>query len=250
MGIFKKHKEEEKEKAVEIHKENRFDVAQYLESPEDRKIVEKSGRQKEGQLKDSINETKEMPLPKILQKASDIGVSNKRREMAEKKEEEPEEEDILDILKHLRDELKEFERIREAIRTKVESTSKLIPKLTERKELLEKDVKEHMERLAEISNIIPKLEQKRQSLVEEIERKKREIELLEKEINENQDKVSEITSLIPRLDQNMKNIQQIVDEKHKEIEKIEEQISQIVSIQKYGLDLVSTLVYADKKNKQ
>jgi hypothetical protein len=40
-----------------------------------------------------------------------------------------------------------------------------------------------------------------------------------------------------------------MNEKHEEISKIEEQIEQIRDVQKYGVDLLSTLMYATKKSK-
>lgn len=157
--------------------------------------------------------------------------------------------EIFNILNNLRDELVEFEKIKKVITAKIETTSALIPQLNEKRELLAKQINEKEKQIAEIDGLIPKLEMKKQNLDNYIIRKKEDLELLEKEIKENQEKNDEINQLLPKLELNRKKVYETMNDRHKEVSKIEEQIEQIRGVQKYGVDLLSTLLYATKKNK-
>jgi chromosome segregation ATPase len=165
------------------------------------------------------------------------------------RKDESDNREIFNILNNLRDELVEFEKIKKVITTKIETTSALIPQLNEKRELLAKQINEKEKQIAEIEDLIPKLETKKQSSDSYILRRKEELELLEKEIREKQEKNEEINQLIPKLEHNRKKIHETMNEKHEEISKIEEQIEQIRDVQKYGVDLLSTLMYATKKSK-
>jgi chromosome segregation ATPase len=156
--------------------------------------------------------------------------------------------DILNMLDQLKDELKEFEKIKEGMREKVESTYELVPKLTEQQAALEKEIQEKEKQISEIGDLIPKLEDKKQNLESEISEILEEMEQQKKDIEEKRQKVSEIGTLIPKLDRNKRTIERTVEKSRYEISKTEEQIQQILSIQKYGVDLLSTLMYATKKS--
>lgn len=98
---------------------------------------------------------------------------NKSGEHIEKKEEEdpPEDVDVFQISDFLRAKL---QKVREEIETQVEATS-VIPRLSERKERLEKDIHAEEEKITEIENLIPKLQQKKKGLQESVKRKQEEI---------------------------------------------------------------------------
>jgi len=68
---------------------------------------------------------------------------------------------VFEILDDLRSRLKEF--------------SGVLPKLDEKKELLEKHVHQEQEKVAEIESLIPKLEKKKKNLQEDMKRKQEEI---------------------------------------------------------------------------
>jgi len=264
MGLFRKEKPKEPVQAVEEQRdEAECDAAQYIDRLEEKKDEPVEPREREEKKETETKGAKslqEMSMPELWQRALSLGVSRKgskedlieRIVKAEKKQvaDLTEETDILGVLEQLRTELKEFERIREGIRTKVESTSKLVPQLNERKELLEKELQEHEQKIAEIADLIPKLEDRKENLRGDVQRKRHEIEILEKEIREHSDKISEISGLIPRLSNNKRKIQESMEQKQKEISRINEQINQILNVQKYGIDLVSTLLYANHKRKQ
>jgi chromosome segregation ATPase len=263
MDLFKKHVKEPEQTGNDHKDETEYDATQYLEKVGEKDILVNEGEseQEEKETETSTaDELQAMSMPELWQRASGLGISKKgnKEELIKRildaqkgqRGEVFEETDVLGILDQLKNELKDFEKIREGIRTKVESTSKLVPKLNERKELLEKEINEHGEKISEIVDLIPKLEGKKANLLEDMQRKKEEIELLEKEIQVYKEKISEISDLIPKLGNNRKRIQETMEQKKREISRIDTQINQILSVQKYGIDLVSTLVYANKKSKQ
>jgi len=264
LGLFRKEKPKDLGQASEEQREEgECDAAQYVDRLEEEKeepVKRKEWVEKREPETQSTKSLQEMSMPELWQKAISLGVSRKgskeelmKRILQAQKSQATdlsEETDILGVLEQLRTELKAFEKIREGIKTKVESTSKLVPQLNERKELLEKEIQEHEQRISEIADLLPKLEGRKENLREDVQRKRQEIEALEKEIREHSDKISEISGLIPKLSNNKRKIQESMELKQKEISRISEQITQILSVQKYGIDLVSTLVYANQKSKQ
>jgi chromosome segregation ATPase len=185
---------------------------------------------------ETVGELREMSMSELWQRASKLGISKKGNKdqlmekilEAEKEDQlmervlEAEKEDqlmervleakkeqgieavedtgvfeILDLLKH---DLKEFENAKEGLERRAESTSKLVPKLIEKKELLEKEVLEREREVAEINDLVPKLEEKKVKIEEDIQQKQEEKEFLEKEIKERQKNFAEIADLISKLE--------------------------------------------------
>jgi len=182
-------------------------------------------------------------------KSNEVNVEEEQGTLTLLQKDESDNGDIFNILNNLRDELAEFEKIKKGITAKIETTSSLIPQLNEKMELLTKQINEKEKQIAEIEELIPKLNVKKQDLDSYILSKKEEIELLEKEIQEKQVRSEEINQLIPKLERNRKKIHAVLNERREELSKVEEQIGQIHDIQKYGIDLLSTLMYATKKSK-
>ena len=226
MGLFKKKKLEQGGDMV--------DAAEYLEGVASDKD-QKTGKPKERRLPD--DESQKEPTEKAPKKEE----THAKQEINET--------DTLTILEKLKADLNDFEKIREVLKAKVESTSRLVPKLNEKKELLGKAVHEQQEKVAEIDELVPKLERKRVDLQEEMQQKRAEIELLEKAVHEQQEKIAEINELMPKLDRQRDKIQKIVQEKQAEVSRITEQTNQMMTVQKYGVDLLSTLVYSNKRNR-
>jgi chromosome segregation ATPase len=157
--------------------------------------------------------------------------------------------DLIDILAQLKSELKEFDKIKEGLRTKISSIAQMVPRLNERKEVLEKDVIEKRKVVHQINIQVPKLNEQKKNVLQDISQKKKKKELLEKQIHLEQEKVKEITDRITKLTTDRIRIDMIMQQKQEEISKIDGQIKRIKSIQEYDVDLVSTLVYASKKRK-
>ncbi len=132
----------------------------------------------------------QMSMPELWKMASSLGISKKGRKEelikrildAQKSEVQVihDDKNLNGTLDQLRNELREYERIREEIKTKIASTSELIPKLDERKEFLEKDINQMQQRITEVTELFPKLEDENESLQKDIQEKLRIKILLEK----------------------------------------------------------------------
>jgi chromosome segregation ATPase len=169
----------------------------------------------------------------------------------EKGNSEPVEEisqlDLLKSLDQLNSEFKEFEKIREGIRKRISSIAILLPRLNERKDLLQKDIDDKKKEIQQLERHIPELNHQNTDLLQSISQMQEKKTVLEEKIVLEQDKVKEIKGKIIKLTGGRKKNEKTIKQKQDEVSKIEEQIKQINSVQKYGIDLVSTLVYASKK---
>jgi hypothetical protein len=251
MGLFKKKVEEQMDAAAEKIMER------WLKESEQ----QKEGEQALTSMKSSENDGLwQMSMPELWKMALSLGISKKgsKDELIGRIQEaqttglqvEHDDKDIIKALEQLRNELSEYERIREGIKTRIESTSGLIPKLNEKKELLEKDISQKQQRIAEVTELLPKLEEEKESLQKGMQEKLEQKMILEKEIAEEKEKITEVTKIIPKLEKNKEDAQKGMKQNQEEILKLDKQINQIQSFQKYGLDLLSTLLYATKKSKE
>jgi hypothetical protein len=202
----------------------------------------------------------QMPMTELWKIASNLGISKggSKNELIERIQEaqktevptEHNDKEVIIALDQLKKELSEYERIREGIKTRIESTSEMILKLNERKELLEKDIDQKQQKINEVTELLPKLEEEKVNLQKGIQEKQEQKMFLEKEIIGVREKIEEVTKLLPKLEKNKEDIQKSMKQNQEEIIKVDEQIKQIQNFQKYGLDLISTLLYASKKSKK
>ena len=151
--------------------------------------------------------------------------------------EEMSQQDLFETLDQLKNEFKEFEKIREGIGTRITSIAKLVPKLNERKELLEKDIDEKRKEVEQITLQIPKLSEKKVGLRESIQQMQEQKEELEKYIHREQEGDKEITKLINELITKRWKIEEVIQPKQEDLSRIDEQIKQIMGLQKYGIEL-------------
>lgn len=198
-------------------------------------------------------------MPELWKITSSLGLSKKGKKdqlinrivEAQKRMVDLEEDlDVLKILENLKDELKEFENIREGIKKRIESTTELVPNLKEKREQLEQQNQQKNDQLQEIKDLIPKLRSKKDNLEAQVLKKQEEIQLLQKEIQEQNEKVQEIDKLVPKLERNKDVIDKTVQKNSVAIVRIDEQIKQIMSLKEYGVDLLSTLMYAKKRKQE
>jgi chromosome segregation ATPase len=240
MRIFKKKPKKEKLKEDEVDSAAE-DFLHYLKEKPELTDVEKAKIEIE---QDAFAESSHQKTPVLepdkKEIQSDTYKNIKKLEQSEditaKKQELKaalEETDLLETLKHLSTELKEYEKIKENLRTKVEMASGLALKLNERKEQLIKDVYDKQQKLPEISDLILKLQEKKEDFTKDIKSKQEEKELLEKKILDKQAKVEELGNMIPKLDRNKEKLQKIILENQDEITKIDEQTKQILNLRKY-----------------
>jgi hypothetical protein len=252
MGLFKKSKVETQ---IDVAAEKM--IERWSKEAEQRKEGEQMHISEKPSEEDGLWQ---MSMPELWKLASSLGISKKggkddliERILEARKTSDQirhDDKDVIKALEQLKDELSEYERIREGIKTRIDTTSALIPKLNEKKELLEKDITQKQQKIDEATELLPKLEEEKESLQTGIKERIEEKIILEKEISEKRDKMAEVTKLIPKLERNNEDIQKTIKRNQEEIVKIDEQIKQIQDFQKYGLDLLSTLLYATKKSKE
>jgi len=82
---------------------------------------------------------------------------------------------VPEVVKKLKDQLGEFEKLREGLRASVESATRLVPDLEREKKMLEEDVHEKGEKIAQVKNLILRLEREKEKLQEDMEQKQDQI---------------------------------------------------------------------------
>ncbi|MDQ1281628.1 MAG: hypothetical protein QG670_2893 [Thermoproteota archaeon] len=155
-------------------------------------------------------------------------------------------QELFESLDQLKNELKEFEKVREGMKTRIDSIAKLLPKLNERKELLERDIDENQKKIQQLSDQVSPLNEKVQSLQRSIPQKQEQKASLEKQIQQEQEKFKEITEQISKVANEKTNVDKTIHQRQEEISEIDGQIKQIKNIQQYGADLLTTLFLASK----
>ena len=144
--------------------------------------------------------------------------------------EETSQQDLFDIVEQLDSEFKEFEKVREGIRTRISSIANLVPTLNERKERLQKEIDENLKGVQQLNRQVPKLNQQKEDLLQSIPHKQEKKAHLENQIHLNQEKVKEITGLLTKLSSERLKTEKISRHEQEEIAKIDDQINQIKSI--------------------
>jgi chromosome segregation ATPase len=160
------------------------------------------------------------------------------------------EKDVFENLGQLRRELKEFEKLRGGIRATISSIERLVPRLKESKERLEKDIYTKRNGVEHLTQKIPELNRHKKELLQSIELKQDQKKLLENDIDERQKKVELLTKEVPKLKEQEMNFLRRIQQNQEDLTRINDQIEEIVSIQKYGIDFISALVYSSQKSKQ
>jgi chromosome segregation ATPase len=197
--------------------------------------------------------------------AAEVNGLDDKTGLAEGKEEKPEElwveadtndvdddlpeADVLENLGQLRRELKEFEKLRGGIRTTISSIEKLVPRLKENKERLIKDMDEKRKGVEQLTQQLPQLNKQKTELLQSIEQKQEQKKLLETDIDAKQKEVEYLTNEIPKLKAQETKLLNRIQRNQKDLARINDQIKEVESIQKYGIDFVSALVYASQKSK-
>jgi len=243
MGLFRKKKIEEQKDTAE------------------QKIMERQPEEPEQQAEKEQAQVSEVPseedrllqmsMPELWKIASNLGVSKNGRkdELIERIQEAQktgltpkyDNENVLETLKELKKELSEYEKIRERIKAMVDSASGLLPKLNEKKELLERDINQGQQRISEVNELLPRLEEEKGNLQRIMQEKLEQKTLIEKEIAERSREITEITQLMPKLTKTKEDTQKSLKQKQDEIQKIDEQIKEIQNLQKYSSDSMSAL---------
>jgi chromosome segregation ATPase len=180
------------------------------------------------------------------EKADGLWVETNEKEAAD-----PTEVEVFESLGQLRQELKEFSKIRGSIRTTIVSIEKLVPRLKERKARLAEDMDKKRSGVEQLTQKSLQLNKQKDDLLQSIKQKKEQKILLEHDIMESQKEVKQLTNEIPKLKAQETKLLHRIQQSQQDLTRITEQIKEIVSIQEYGIDFVSgALVYASQKSKQ
>jgi chromosome segregation ATPase len=155
-------------------------------------------------------------------------------------------QELFESLDQLKNELKEFEKVREGMKTRIDSIAKLLPKLNERKELLERDIDENQKKIQQLSDKVSPLNEKVESLQRSIPQKQEQKASLEKQIQQEQEMFKEVAEQISNVANEKTNVEKTINQRQEEISEIDGQIKQINNIQQYGADLLTTLFLASK----
>jgi chromosome segregation ATPase len=208
----------------------------------------------------------ERPKSQETSDSAEVKGLEEKMEPVEVEEEEPEEfwveadenefqedfteKDVFENLGQLRRELKEFEKLGEGIRATISSIERLVPRLKESKERLEKDIYTKRNGVEHLTQKIPELNRLKEELLQSIELKQDQKKLLENDIDERQKEVELLTKEVPKLKEQERDLLRRIQQNQEDLTRINDQIEEIVSIQEYGIDFVSALVFASQKSKQ
>ena len=96
--------------------------------------------------------------------------------------EKPSFSDVVDMIEKLKNQLEEFERLKERVEANIESAGQLIPSLEEGKNRLEEDVTGKKRKIEEIGKMIVKLEDKKADLEEDTKRSQEQISQIKDQI--------------------------------------------------------------------
>jgi chromosome segregation ATPase len=192
-------------------------------------------------------------------KAHEVNDTPEPREGAEKPEALGEEADTndaadelteteaLDHLSQLQQELKEFEKLKGSIQTTISAIEKLVPHLKERKARLVKDMDTKRKGVEQLTQQRSHLTTQKAELLQRIQQTQEQKTRLDAEITERQADVERLTTQIPTLKAQETKLLQRIQRHQQDLTQIDEQITEVESIQKYGIDFVSALVYASQK---
>ena len=89
---------------------------------------------------------------------------------------------VPEVVKRLKDQLDEFEKLREGIRASIESATRLVPNLEREKKMLEEDVHEKGEKIAQVKTLILRLEKEKEKLQEDVDQKQEQISKIDDQI--------------------------------------------------------------------
>ena len=89
---------------------------------------------------------------------------------------------VSDMVERLKDQLDEFDELREGIEAEIKEAGRLIPSLNEEKEHLKGDITANRERIEEIDKMIPKLEEQKAELENDVQEKQEQISQIDRRI--------------------------------------------------------------------
>ncbi len=138
---------------------------------------------------------------------------------------------IADFLNPVAKELEKLEKILVKVRPKIDSISRLMPRLNEMKTLLEKDIHTRYVKVTETKTLLQNLEKQKKTLREDIDRKNQRIEELEIQINQEKERIAHIEMEIPKLQAEKQMTENIIIQEEEGIKKVDGNINRILNLQ-------------------
>jgi chromosome segregation ATPase len=138
---------------------------------------------------------------------------------------------IVESLNPVGKELEKLEKTLDKVRPKMESISRLVPRLNEVKALLEKDVQTRKKKIAEIPALTQNLEKQKKTIREDIDRKNRSMEELRMQIKQEEEKIAHIDLEVPKLQAEKQTNEGIVAQEDEGINKVNGNINRILNLQ-------------------
>ncbi len=138
---------------------------------------------------------------------------------------------IADFLDPVAKELDNLEKILAKVRPKIDSISRLMPRLNEMKTLLEKDIHTRQVKATETKTLIQNLEKQIKPLREDIDRKSQRIEELQTQINQEKERIAHIEMEMPKLKAEKQMNEAIIAQEEEGVSKVEGNINRILSLQ-------------------
>ena len=138
---------------------------------------------------------------------------------------------ITDFLNPVAKELDKLERTLAKVRPKINSVSRLMPRLNEMKTLLEKDIHTRQVKATETKTLIQNLEKQIKPLREDIDRKSQRIEELQTQINQEKERIAHIEMEMPKLKAEKQMNEAIIAQEEEGVSKVEGNINRILSLQ-------------------
>jgi len=138
---------------------------------------------------------------------------------------------ITDFLNPVAKELDKLERTLAKVRPKINSVSRLMPRLNEMKTLLEKDIHTRQVKATETKTLIQNLEKQIKPLREDIDRKSQRIDELQTQINQEKERIAHIEMEMPKLKAEKQMNEAIIAQEEEGVRKVEGNINRILSLQ-------------------
>jgi len=138
---------------------------------------------------------------------------------------------IADFLDPVAKELDNLEKILAKVRPKIDSISRLMPRLNEMKTLLEKDIHTRQVKATETKTLIQNLEKQIKPLREDIDRKSQRIDELQTQINQEKERIAHIEMEMPKLKAEKQMNEAIIAQEEEGVRKVEGNINRILSLQ-------------------
>jgi chromosome segregation ATPase len=140
--------------------------------------------------------------------------------------------EVSKLLSPIGRDLEKIENALGKIHPKIESISKLVPRLSPVKELLQHDIAKKKEEMEKNQALLQELEKQEEDLDGELQKKQKTKEKLEKEMRQMENALEKVRKDIPELAAEKEGIEDDLAQREEDLRIVEEHIKRIVNLQK------------------